>query len=389
MVAAPRMRSSPLAPIFVTVFVDVLGLTLMLPLLPFYALHFGATTTVAGILLGTYSLCQLFSGPILGRISDRVGRKPTLLASQAGTFAGFLIIASAGSLWMLFLGRIIDGLTAGNLAIAQAYITDVTAPEKRTKAFALIGVAFGMGFLLGPAISGVLADHYGFAAPAYAAAGLSLLSIVMTATLLPNVKPAAVGPSRRASVSLLLGRPAPRRVLAEFLFFTLSFAMLTGGLPFFLHERFAFGAKETGYVYAYSGLIGAFVQGGAIGRVVKALGEEKLSLYGFFGMVVGYGLLGFATELWMLLVLVAIGSLGISVVRPSLTTLLTKSVERTEHGAALGVSQSVASLSQMTGPPLATLLIAHGALLPYGLVMGALALFGAWLVRSTAPAPAA
>lgn len=383
------MRSSPLAPIFVTVFVDVLGLTLMLPLLPFYALHFGASTTMAGILLGSYSACQLVSGPILGRISDRVGRKPTLLASQAGTCAGFLIIASAGSLWMLFLGRIIDGCTAGNLAIAQAYITDVTAPEKRTKAFALIGVAFGMGFLLGPAISGVLADHYGFAAPAYAAAALSLLSIVMTATLLPNVKPAVAGPSRTASASLLLGRPAPRKVLGEYLFFTLSFAMLTGGLPFFLHERFAFGAKETGYVYAYSGLIGAFVQGGAIGRMVKALGEEKLSLYGFVGMVVGYGLLGFATNLWMLLVLVAIGSLGISVVRPSLTTLLTKSVERTEHGAALGVSQSVASISQMTGPPLATLLIAHGALLPYGFVMGALALLGAWLVRTTAATPAA
>lgn len=383
------MLRSPITPIFITVFVDVLGLTLMLPLLPFYALHFGATTTIAGILLGTYSLCQLVSGPILGRISDRVGRKPTLLVSQAGTCAGFLIIASAGSLWMLFVGRIIDGLTAGNLAIAQAYITDVTKPEQRTKAFALIGVAFGMGFLLGPAISGVLADHYGFAAPAYAAAALSLLSIVMTATLLPNIKPAVAGPSRTASMSLLFGRPAPRKVLTEFFFFTLSFAMLTGGLPFFLHARFDFGAKETGYVYAFSGLIGAFVQGGAIGRIVKALGEERLSLYGFGAMIVGYGLLGFATQLWMLLVLVGIGSLGISVVRPSLTTLLTKSVERTDQGAALGVSQSVSSFSQMTGPPLATLLIGHGALLPYGFVMGVLALFGAALVRRSVPTPAA
>lgn len=376
------MKRSPLLPIFITVFVDVLGLTLMLPLLPFYALHFDATPLMGGLLLGTYSACQLISGPILGQISDRVGRKPTLLASQAGTFAGFLIIASAGNLWMLFVGRIIDGLTAGNLSIAQAYITDVTKPEERTKAFALIGVAFGLGFLLGPAISGLLASELGYAAPAYGAAGLSLLSIVTTATLLPNIVPTGVRSSRSAAFAKLFRLRVPRTRLLEFFLFTFSFAMLTGGLPFFLHARFDWDVKETGYVYAFSGVIGIIVQGGLIGRIVKRLGEDKLSQLGFFAMVLGYGMLGFATNVGLLALLIGVGSFGISVVRPSLTTLLTKSVEKNEHAAALGVSQSVASVSQMLGPPAATFLIQHQALGPYGFVMGALALMGALLAGS-------
>lgn len=155
------MLRSPLTPIFLTVLVDVLAMTLVLPLLPFYAQHFGASPLVVTVLTASFAACQLISGPILGRISDSAGRRPTLLVSQMGTFIGFLILGGANSLWMLFAGRIIDGLTAGNLSIAQAYISDVTEPENRTKAFALIGIAFGAGFLLGPAASGFLAHRFG------------------------------------------------------------------------------------------------------------------------------------------------------------------------------------------------------------------------------------
>jgi MFS family permease len=149
----------PLLPIFLTVLVDVLALTIILPLLPFYADSLGATPIVVGLLTASFAVCQLISGPILGRLSDRVGRKRVLLVSQMGTCIGFLVLGSAHTLWMLFLGRIIDGLTAGNLSIAQAYISDVTKPEERTKSFALIGIAFGMGFLIGPAISGRILDE--------------------------------------------------------------------------------------------------------------------------------------------------------------------------------------------------------------------------------------
>src|SRR5258708_36410296 len=147
---------SPLLPIFLIVMVDVLGLTIMLPLLPFYAEHFGASPTVVGLLVSTFALSQLIAGPVLGQISDRVGRKPVLTVSQMGTFAGFLVLAYAPNLFFVFLARIIDGLTAGNLSIAQAYIADVTTPKERARAFAVIGIAFGIGFLIGPGAPGYL-----------------------------------------------------------------------------------------------------------------------------------------------------------------------------------------------------------------------------------------
>ena len=164
------MRKSPLLPIFLIVSVDVLGLTIILPLLPFYAEKFGASPAVVGLLVSTYAFCQLIAGPILGRMSDHAGRRPLLLVSQIGTFIGFLILAYANALWIVFLSRIIDGLTAGNLSLAQAYISDVTEPKDRAKSFAIIGIAFGMGFLIGPGISGYLAQ-FSYQYPIFAAAG--------------------------------------------------------------------------------------------------------------------------------------------------------------------------------------------------------------------------
>lgn len=378
---------SPLLPLFLTVFVDVLGLTIILPLLPFYAEHFGAPPWLIGILGASYAACQLVSGPVLGRVSDVVGRKPTLLVSQAGTFIGFLIIGSAHSLWMLFVGRIIDGLTAGNLSIAQAYISDVTKPENRTRAFGLIGISFGMGFLIGPAISGVLAARYGYGAPAYAAAGLSATSIFVTATLLPAkpvlAEPTAVSsadaPRRSFDLGRFFRRPEPRRRLLQFFAYTLAFATLFGtGLALFLHRQpgLRYDVRQTGWVFAYAGLLGALIQGGLLGRLVKRYGEERLAMAAFAFMAVGYGLLGLAHSLPVLLVFMTIGSIGVGIGRPSITTLLTKSVGRDEQGAALGTSQSLGSISQIVGQTLAGLLISHSLLFVYGLAGAAFALAG-------------
>src|SRR5438128_1872185 len=181
-------KSSPLFSIFLIVLVDVLGLTIILPLLPFYAESLGATPVIVGLIVSTYAICQLLAGPPLGHLSDRIGRRPVLLVSQMGTCAGFLILASAHTLWVVFLARIIDGLTAGNLTVAQAYISDVTKPEDRAKSFGLIGISFGLGFLVGPAVSGFLAQ-FGHQYPIFAAAGLSFTSIMCTYFLLPAVAP--------------------------------------------------------------------------------------------------------------------------------------------------------------------------------------------------------
>lgn len=380
---------SPLLPIFLTVFVDVLGLTLVLPLLPFYALHFNASPIVVGSLAASYAACQLVSGPILGRLSDRVGRKPVLLASQMGTFAAFLIIGGAKSLPWLFIGRIIDGLTAGNLSIAQAYISDVTTSENRTRSFAIIGIAFGTGFLIGPAISGVLAHRYGYGAPAYGAAALSFTSILVTATLLPskvirvedpNAPPAPPVGVRTFGFGGLFKRPLPRRRLLEFFAFTTAFSTLIGGLALFLHARFDFDVERTGYVFGASGLVGLVVQGGLIGRLVNRLGEAKLSLFGFASMALGYLLLGVVRTIPELIVLVVVAGFGVAVVRPCLTTLLTRSVGRDEQGVALGTSQSLASVSQIVGPLIAGALIQRGALAAYGFAAGAFAVIGVILM---------
>lgn len=421
------MLRSPLLPIFLTVFVDVLGLTLMLPLLPLYTEHLGGTPLTVGLLIASYAFCQLISGPILGRASDRVGRKPVLLVSQAGTFVGFLVIGLAPriglalhvpALAILFVGRIIDGFTAGNLSIAQAYISDVTRPENRTRAFALIGIAFGSGFLIGPAISGVLAHRFEMGTPAFAAASLSMLSIILTATLLPRnpVRPdedgvpgasahagtesSAVsgasgiqrpapppGGGRSLAFGKFFSRPLPRRRLLEFFAFTLSFSTLIGGLALFLERRFGFNVENVGWVFAFSGLIGGFIQGGIIGRLVKRYGEARLALSGFVTMAIGYCLLGLAYRIPLLLALVAISGFGVAVTRPALTTLITRSVGRDETGAALGVSQSLSSVAQMVGAPIAGLLIQHGWLAAYGLAAGSVALWG--VVLGLQPEPAA
>jgi MFS family permease len=406
------MLRSPLTPIFLTVLVDVLAMTLVLPLLPYYAQHFGASPLVVTILAASFAACQLISGPILGRISDSAGRRPTLLVSQMGTFVGFLLLGSANSLWMLFAGRIIDGLTAGNLSIAQAYISDVTEPENRTKAFALIGIAFGAGFLLGPAASGFLAHRFGYEAPAFGAAGLSLASILVTWRLLREpvrrqneAKEGEITPGegvdqaaakeqkprgRVAQIAWFFGQPSSRLWLLQFLSFSLAFAMLIGGLALFLERRLDFHVEQTGYVFAFSGLVGGLLQGG-MGRIVKRVGEERLVALGLLSMAAGYGLLAFTFGVPMLLASIFLGSIGGAVVRPSVTTLITKSVGRGEQGAVLGVSQSITSSSQIVGPLIAGWLIQHGELSAFALTASSFALLGALrlLVRPRAAPNAA
>ena len=383
---------SPLLAIFLIVVVDVLGLTVMFPLLPFYAEHFGATPAVVGLLVSTYALCQLVAGPVLGQISDHVGRKPVLMVSQMGTFAGFLVLAYAPNLLIVFLARIIDGLTAGNLSIAQAYIADVTAPKERARAFAVIGIAFGIGFLIGPGASGYLTKHYGFHVPILCAAGLSLLSILGTTFLLPSVPPhpageqpaedldAPAGPGGKRLKLLDWGayvqyfrRPLLGGLLAEFFLFTFAFATFTSGFALFAERRFTwhgapFGPKEVGYVFMYSGLLGILVQGSMRqGALVRRIGEVRLVTIGFAAAAAGYALLGFSFGVAALLVAATFSSFGTGVLRPALTSLITQQVTRSEQGVVLGLNQSLLSIAQIVAPAIAGALIESGYLISWAL----------------------
>ncbi|MGK5085766.1 MFS transporter [Bdellovibrionota bacterium FG-1] len=368
---------SPLLPIFLIILVDILGLTLILPLLPFFAEHMGATPKVVGLLVSTYAACQLISGPILGQLSDRTGRKPLLLVSQLGTFIGFLILANATSLAMIFLSRVIDGITAGNLSLAQAYISDVTEPKNRAKAFGMIGVAFGLGFLVGPAVSGYLAQ-FGYAYPIYAAAGLSALSILATYTLLPSEStvhahpdegPVAPGGQRLGILNWrryleLFQRPDLGPLLLQFFCFVFSFALFNSGFALFSERRFMhgdhpFGPREVGYVFAFSGFLGIFLQGGIIGRLVARFGERKLITAGFLTSMASSGILSFVRGLSGLLTSSSIGAFGHSALRPSLTSLVTQKVGRHEQGVVLGLTQSLMSVAQIIAPIFSGYFIEH------------------------------
>src|SRR5260221_444251 len=376
---------SPLLAIFLIVVVDVLGLTIMLPLLPCYAEHFGASPTVVGLLVSSYALCQLVAGPVLGQISDRVGRKPVLMASQIGTFAGFLVLAWAPNLIIVFLARIIDGLTAGNLSIAQAYIADVTTPKERARAFALIGIAFGIGFLIGPGASGYLTHHYNYQVPILLAAALSFLSIMGTVFLLPAVPPhpddegkpdeGPVGPGGKRLKLLDWGtywqyfrRPLLGGLLLEFFLFMFAFATFTAGFALFAERRFTwhgapFGPKEVGYVFMYSGFLGIVVQGAMRqGTLVHRIGEVPLVTVWLLCAALGYALLGFSSGVALLLIAAGLASFGTGVLRPALTSLITQQVTRAEQGVVLGLNQSLLSVAQIAAPAMAGALIDAGHL---------------------------
>jgi DHA1 family tetracycline resistance protein-like MFS transporter len=389
------LRSSPLLPIFLIVAVDILGLTIMIPLLPFYAEKLGASPTQVGFLIGVYAACQLISGPLLGSLSDHMGRKPLLLVSQFGTLVGFLITAFAPTFGILLLARAVDGATAGNLSLAQAYISDVTRPEDRAKSFGVIGIAFGMGFLFGPAISGVL-SKFDYRYPIYAAAALSFTSIVTTYLLLPSVRPGsgeASGPGgKRLSLvqwgayAAYFKRPELAPMLWQFLSFCFAFSMFVAGMPLVLERRLTwngrpFGPEQVGYTWALAGFLGIFLQGPALGRLVKRFGEAKLNRAGFAGYVFGYAILAFTHSIGMLIFATVVTAIG-GLVRPTLTSMITHVTSRDEQGVVLGLTQSLNSASAILAPPLAGFLIDRGLLTTWGLLASAVVFSGLAMAAS-------
>jgi MFS family permease len=381
---------NPLIPVFLIVAVDVLGLTIVIPLLPFFAERFGATPFVVGLLVSAYAVCQLISGPILGQLSDRFGRRPVLIASQIGTLIGFLILARASALWVVFLSRFIDGATAGNLSVAQAYIADVTPPENRAKSFGIVGIAFGLGFLIGPAVSGYL-SHFGFEYPIYAAAGLSFLSILGTIFILRE-PPTHVSLAEERKLGLFefgaygkdFRNPRIGATLVQLSVYFLGFAIFLAGFAMFAERRFAwegrpFGPREVGYVFAFSGLIGIYVQGGLVGKMVKRIGEEKTVVFGFSAALVGYIILAFAQTLPWLLLSAAFSSFG-GCLRPALTSLVSRQAGPREQGRMMGLVQGLNSMSSIVGPIVAGLLIDQGWLTIWALSMAVTSVCGLALI---------
>ncbi len=370
------MKRAPLFSVFLIVLVDMLAMMMIVPLLPFYAQRFGASALSVGFLASSFAVCQLFAAPLLGRLSDRVGRKPVLIASQVGTLAGFLLMAFANSLWLLFAARIIDGITAGNLPLAQACITDLTKPEERAKAFGIIGIAFGIGLVLGPAASGLLAAQ-DWSYPMYAASLLSAVSIVVTALFLPSVKPVAEeGTKNVTSFAGFFSRPELGPLLGQFSVYVVMFGLFTGGLALFTEGRFAFGPTEVGYAFAYCGLLGVFIQGFLLGKLVPRFGEKRLVQAAFALDILGYACLALSTGIGGLILACTFFSFGNSLLRPVLTSLISKAAGANEQGAVLGCASSLQSLGQTVAPPLGGLLIDRGQFTAWALCLAAVSALG-------------
>ncbi|MBL26005.1 MAG: hypothetical protein CMM50_00440 [Rhodospirillaceae bacterium] len=347
----------PMLILFLIVFIDLVGFGIIIPLTPFYAEHFGASPDVVTLLTPTYSLAQFIFAPVWGRLSDRYGRKPILLLTLAGAVAAYTVYGFADSLVALFLARAFAGAMAGNIAVAQAFMADITTPETRAKGMGLIGAAFGLGFILGPAIGGTLAGHepgnLNFALPAMAAAGASLVAIVLTFILLKEPERAR-GPQARVGriAELVQSLRRPNLGVLIFLFFLITFAFASMESTFALwsERHFHWGPQQNGYVFAFAGLVSAFIQGGCIGPLTKRFGEVRLLIAGAAILAVGLVLIPLSDGLPLLLVAMALLAVGSGLGNPTLSSLISKATDSDHQGGSLGVAQSASSLARMLGP---------------------------------------
>jgi MFS transporter, DHA1 family, tetracycline resistance protein len=369
------MKNTRLFTIFVIVFVDLLGFSLILPLLPYYAESYGAVPVLIGLLVASYAAAQLVGAPLLGRLSDRYGRRPVLLLSVAGTLVGFLLLgfadplgrllssflapqaANAFIIGMLFLSRILDGLTGGNITVAQAYITDITDEQNRAKSLGLIGAAFGLGFIIGPAAGGAL-SQWGYNIPAFVAAGVSFTNLVAIFFLLPE----SLTTERRDAALLRKRTPFTVRALIQALnrpkvgpllhirfFYGLAFATFQSIFALYA-QAIGLSSQTTGYVLAYVGILSVIVQGGLIGVLTKRFRETWLIITGLWLMAGALLAWGFTTQLWVLMIVLLPLALSGGVLNTVIQSAISKSVVREEVGGMLGIAASLEAVTRVIAP---------------------------------------
>jgi DHA1 family tetracycline resistance protein-like MFS transporter len=380
------MDRKHLLPMFIVVCVDLLGFSFILPLLPYYANEFGATPAIVGLLVASYAAAQFIGAPILGRLSDVHGRRPILLLSVAGTFIGFLLLALApvigkgiaaalGAvalanlivLGLLFASRLLDGFTGGNLTIAQAYIADVTDEKNRAKSFGLIGAAFGLGFIIGPALGGVL-SNWGYEVPAYAAAALSLVNLCLIYFLLPE----SWTPEKRAAATSAghkrpamswntmlqaLQKPRVGPLLHIRFFFGLAFAMFQTIFALYAQYRLNLTAQSTAYILTYVGVLSVIVQGFGVGWVSARVPEKRLIFAATILMAISLFAWAVVPTLFLLLIVMIPLAVSGGILNTVLNSALSKSVYPEEIGGTLGISSALESLTRVFSPIIGGLLL--------------------------------
>jgi MFS family permease len=357
------VRRSSLLVLFLTVFIDLIGFGMVIPFLSFYAREYGAKGIEVGAVVGIYSIMQFFFAPVWGRLSDRIGRRPVILISLAASCTGYLLFAFAHSLVALLVSRIIAGIGGASIGTAQAYIADTTTFENRAKGMGLIGAAFGMGFILGPPLSGILATiglhhhHPGNLYPGLAAGLLSLGALSIAFFVLAESKPpdaavrSSVPPQFDRRVWRELARHGILLAIMTSIFLTLlAMSGMETSVTLHARDRFHFTQLDMSYWFVFMGVIVAGIQGGLIGRLARKFGEKSLILAGTASFVLGLALVPSVWRVGMLYVVALFIAIGQGLTYPSLTSLLTKSSPPSEHGSILGLASGLGSLARFIGP---------------------------------------
>ncbi len=357
----------PLLIILVTVFIDLIGFGMVIPILPIYAntAPFNATPFEIGLLTAVYSLMQFIFAPILGRLSDKYGRRPILFISILGSALGYFLIGFAGTLTLVFAGRIVSGITGGNISTAQAYIADVTTKENRAKGMGLFGATFGLGFVFGPALAGIL-SKYGVEVPFYFAAILSLLNAAALYFILPESRRKSAESqfkSRFAQFSEAFANKAFALITLNYFFQITAFSIMTYAFVLYTSYRYGFGAEENGYLFAFIGVLAIIMQGLLFGKLANRFGEARLVVVGSFLLVASLFAVPFVGPnsggLIGLLIGISFFSVGNSLASPALTSLASKNADEETQGSSLGVLQAAASLARAVGPVIGGVLLSN------------------------------
>jgi predicted MFS family arabinose efflux permease len=391
------MRRSPLFVVFFTIFLDLLGFGLVLPLLPQFARQFGASDTQIGLLFASYSLMQFLFAPLWGRLSDRIGRRPVLLISISGSAGANLLLAFAPSLAWLLASRLFAGMMAANVGTAQAYVADVTAPADRARGMGMVGAAFGLGFVFGPMLA-IFVGDWGQQGVGLTAAALSLVDLALAAAILPESLPperrrearAARG-NRLRQMGQALSNPAIGPAILIFFLGTFAFGTFETTFTLFLADRLGVRSPgEVGGYFGYLGVLAALVQGGVTGRLARKTGEAPLVVAGCVLLAAGYGLLPTAAAQPAVLATLALIGFGQALNQPAVNSLISRSAGAAEQGSILGVNQGFSSLARVFGPAAGGWLYQRGPAYPYWLSAGVVVAAGglaAW-IAARAPQPA-
>ncbi len=351
--------------IWVTIFIDLMGITLIIPYINDFVADLGGDEQVVGFLLASYAAMQLLFAPVWGRISDRIGRRPVIIIGLAASAVAFAIFGSATKLWLLFASRMLAGIANANISTAQAYVADISTPAERAGRMGLVGAAFNLGFIVGFPIGGILSTAYGNAAPAYFASALSLVNCLAALVILPESRPREARASIRVSplsalkviattlgnVSRFWKRPALSRTLTVFFMFTIAFSVLHVTFVEYGRDILQISAQERGFIFMYLGIIGAITQGFVIKRLAARLGEDRVIMLGLLAMAIGLASIPFLRTLALMYVGTFFVAVGNSLVTPSVMAVISIRSSEGEQGVAMGVTQSMGSLGRIIGPP--------------------------------------